>query len=418
MMRFKLIIFLSILNILILTINAKNEEYIGYKVYNVKLNSTEQEDNFYRIKNDFIDYWRKPSFKYNTIGHAMVPPAQATCFEERLDELGLAKDIYIDDVYKYLLAREETSMDISRSDNTFSFNDYYRYSQILDYIRTLEATYENSTNINLSVIEAGTTAEGRPLVYIKLTNQTPMMNKRIIIIEAGINPRQWITIPSSLNIIHRLKDSNNTRLLNDFEWIFIPVLNPDGYEYTHTNLRLWTKSRSASSNLGAICPGVNINRNFNIDWLNSDSSSSPCSHLYGGIESFSEVESRLIQSLLEEYGNRTSAYISLQNNGGFISYPWQYERAASGLFAQHHILGMKMIEAMVDNYELDIASVAYGDRASGTSTDYMRYNGVLYTFNIDVVPRGQEGVVVPREEIQIIADDVWRAVSVLAENLL
>lgn len=182
-------------------------------------------------------------------------------------------------------------------------------------------------------------------------------------------------------------------------------------------LRLWTKSRSTRSNLGAICPGVNINRNFNIDWLNSDTSSSPCSHIYGGTGAFSEVESRVIQSLHDEYGRRIRAYISLQNNGGFVSYPWQYERAASGLFAQHHILGMKMIEAMEDNYELDIASVAYGDRASGTSTDYIRNGGVLFTFNIDVVPRGQDGVIVPREEIQTIADDVWRAVSVVAVNL-
>ncbi|XP_013133701.1 PREDICTED: carboxypeptidase B-like [Papilio polytes] len=417
MSKLKAISFLFLFNIL--TVSAKNEEYIGYKVYNVKFNNIEQEDNFYKIKNEFIDYWRKPSLKYNTVGQAMVPPAQTNWFEEGLTELGVAKDIYIDDVYKYLSTREEASSDILRSgdNNTFTFNDYYRYSQILDYIRALEATYENSTGINLSVIEAGTTAEGRPLVYIKLTNLTPTVNKPIIIIEAGINPRQWITIPSSLNIINKLLESNDTRFLNNFEWVIIPILNPDGYEYTHTNLRLWTKSRSTRSNLGAICPGVNINRNFNIDWLNSDTSSSPCSHIYGGTGAFSEVESRVIQSLHDEYGRRIRAYISLQNNGGFISYPWQYERAASGLFAQHHILGMKMIETMEDNYELDIASVAYGDRASGTSTDYMRNGGVLFTFNIDVVPRGQDGVIVPREEIQTIADDVWRAVSVVAVNL-
>lgn len=66
----------------------------------MKLNNIEQEDNFYRIKNEFIDYWRKPSLKYNTVGQAMVPPAQTNWFEERLTELGVAKDIYIDDVYK------------------------------------------------------------------------------------------------------------------------------------------------------------------------------------------------------------------------------------------------------------------------------------------------------------------------------
>ncbi|XP_068623161.1 carboxypeptidase B-like [Battus philenor] len=349
----------------------------------------------------------------------MVPQSLQTWFEEKLVELGVEKDVYIEDVFEYISTKEETSESISRNvDNTtFSFNDYYRYNQILDYVKSLEATYENSSSINLRVIEGGTTSEGRPLMYIKLSNRTED-TKPIIIVEAGINPREWITVPSSLNIVTKLLDGGSNRLLSGFEWIIIPVLNPDGYEYTHTNLRLWTKSRSTQSNLGAICPGVNINRNFNIDWLAFDSSSSPCSHLYGGIMAFSEVESRLIQSLLEEYGSRIRMYISLQNNGGFISYPWQYERAASGMFVQHHILGMRMIDAMEENYDLGIASIAYGDRASGTSADYMRNAGILYTFNIDVAPRGESGVIVPREEIPRITEDVWRAVSTAANSIL
>lgn len=39
---------------------------------------------------------------------------------------------------------------------------------------------------------------------------------------------------------------------------FLPVVNPDGYEYTHTIDRLWRKNRKGSGT----CSGVDLNRNF------------------------------------------------------------------------------------------------------------------------------------------------------------
>ncbi|CAH2055628.1 unnamed protein product, partial [Iphiclides podalirius] len=394
---------------------------MGYKVYKIKLEDEKQQEQLYMINDDLIDYWRKPSLKYNITGQAMVPPSLTSWFEQRLNDFDIAKEVFVDDVYEYLMKKDEVSIKSFNnvSDTAFNLYEYNRYNEIVDYLRALERTYDNSEGVNLRVVENGITAEGRPLVYIQLTNSTTNSNdKPIVIVEAGIIPRQWITVPSSMNIVHKLLDSDHSRLLNGYEWIIIPVLNPDGYEYTHTNLRLWMKSRSVRSHLGAICPGVNINRNFDIAWLQSDSSSSPCSHLYGGIEAFSEAESRLVRSSLESNKGRTRLYISLQNTGGYISYPWQYERAASGMFLQHHLLGLDMVAAMGDRYYLDVASSAYGDRASGTSTDYMRQNEVLYTFNIDIAPSGEDGVIVPREEVPMIAENVWRAVSVAAESLL
>lgn len=108
----------------------------------------------------------------------------------------------------------------------------------------------------------------------------------------------------------------------------------------------------------------------------------------------------------------------MQNNGGFVSYPWQYERAASGMFRQHHLLGREMIEAMGANYTLDVGSVALGDRISGTSSDYAMDNGVLYTFNVNVVQNGADEVIIPESSIKPIADSVWNAVAIAAESII
>ncbi|XP_047998417.1 carboxypeptidase B-like isoform X1 [Leguminivora glycinivorella] len=476
---------------------AKNELYMGFKVYNVKLTSQEQQESLHFLKADVIDYWIKPNFKYDVTGLAMVPPSHFNWFEERLEELQVEKEIAIEDVYEYLSTKEssakqkvpsftynddsnetdgsddeaennlteennvtdkdngvneteETNVtsedgngggetketDVTNEDDkteeinavtltesdeddiTFGFDYYYRYSTILEYIYKIRDRYEDSQTTSIDVIEFGLTDLNRPLVYLKLSRSDGNENKPIIVIEGGINLREWITIPSALKIIEEVLEGNQARYLDNFDWIIIPVVNPDGYEYSHTDLHLWEKNLSTKSSWGFICPGVNINRNFNIDWSRADSSSSACSHLYAGTEANSEIETQLIQSIIHTYKDRISMYISLQNGGGYISYPWQYEFAASGTFRQNHLLAMEMVAAMHDEYHLDVASVAYGDRASGTSSDYARVNDVMYAFNIDIVRRGSDGVIVPESEIVDVVEDVWRAVAVAADRLI
>lgn len=69
-------------------------------MYNIKLVKTEQQEELSSIKNELIDYWRKPSLKYNVTGQVMVPPSLIDWFEKRLAKLDITKDIFVDDVYK------------------------------------------------------------------------------------------------------------------------------------------------------------------------------------------------------------------------------------------------------------------------------------------------------------------------------
>ncbi|CAH1634686.1 unnamed protein product [Spodoptera littoralis] len=337
-----------------------------YKVYNIELESIEQQDNIRILKSDLIDFWTHPSYKYGVVGKVMVPPSHFIWFEEKLQELGVNRDVYIEDVYEYFNGVENRTR-LPRSvdeDHYFDVNKYHRYDDILAYLRKLhEQSADSLTKVEL--IEYGVTAQNRPLVYLRIsrgTNETNSPEKPIIVIEAATNPRDWVTIPAALNIVENLLKEQ--KFLDNLEWIVIPVLNPDGYEYTHTNVRLWQKSRSTNSNMGHICPGVNINRNFDYDWQNFDASSSPCSHLYAGVEPFSEIESRMIQDIINKNAPRVKLYMSLQNNGGYISVPWHYEKAASGMFRQHYLLGLDMVKAMKDAYNLDVGSYIF-DRISG-----------------------------------------------------
>ena len=76
-------------------------------------------------------------------------------------------------------------------------------------------------------------------------------------------------------------------LIKMYDWIVMPVVNPDGYEYSHTEVthwgilqctklsmifiqdRMWRKNRGESKtilNLLSNCKGIDLNRNFAYSW--------------------------------------------------------------------------------------------------------------------------------------------------------
>ena len=75
----------------------------------------------------------------------------------------------------------------------------------------------------------------------------------------------------------------------------VPVLNPDGYEYSRTTDRMWRKNRRKNS--GSKCDGVDLNRNFEMGF-GTASSGNPCDDTYRGTEAFSEPESAALRDYI------------------------------------------------------------------------------------------------------------------------
>lgn len=52
-----------------------------------------------------------------------------------------------------------------------------------------------------------------------------------------LHGREWVTLPATLYAIEKLViDVTERDLVNDIDWIILPVANPDGYEVTHTSV--------------------------------------------------------------------------------------------------------------------------------------------------------------------------------------
>jgi len=75
------------------------------------------------------------------------------------------------------------------------------------------------------------------MVFIKISsggNGT----RPVVLVDAGIHAREWVAPGMALYIIYQLVENNaaNVNLTNGVDWYILPVLNPDGYEYSQTTV--------------------------------------------------------------------------------------------------------------------------------------------------------------------------------------
>ncbi len=103
-------------------------------------------------------------------------------------------------------------------------------------------------------------------------------------------------------------------------WI-VPLVNPDGLEYSIQSYRYWRKNRRDNGD-GSF--GIDINRNYGYQWGadNDGSSPYPDSEIYRGSAAFSEPETRAVRDFFLSRNIR--ALISYHSFSQTIMYPWGY----------------------------------------------------------------------------------------------
>lgn len=112
------------------------------------------------------------------------------------------------------------------------------------------------------------------------------------------------------------------QVLAKYDFYILPVFNPDGYEYTHTDNRMWRKTRSD----GTPCKGADPNRNWDTHFGGVGTSSNPCSDIYHGKGPFSEIEVRQVSEKLAELAKSVGvkSYWNIHAYSQLVLYPWSW----------------------------------------------------------------------------------------------
>ena len=165
------------------------------------------------------------------------------------------------------------------------------------------------------LVTVGTTLRGVPIQAVKVTTNAralPDGRRPAVIYLGGQHAREWITPEMTRRLLHHVLDGYGTdptltKLVDTTELWFLPVVNPDGYDFTFTEgNRLWRKNLRDNNGDGQITDGdgVDLNRNFAEKWGydNEGSSADPVSETYRGTGPESEPETRALDALFRRIG--------------------------------------------------------------------------------------------------------------------
>ncbi|KAI8057676.1 hypothetical protein BDF22DRAFT_661913 [Syncephalis plumigaleata] len=126
--------------------------------------------------------------------------------------------------------------------------------------------------------------------------------RREIVITAGAHAREWISTAVATYIAYALAteypiNPHVASLVNQFEFTIIPLLNPDGYEYSRQTDRMWRKNRQPIRNL------ADLNENWDYHWNAGG---------YPGDRAFSAPETRQLSDYFR-VRDRAIAFIDLHS---------------------------------------------------------------------------------------------------------
>jgi carboxypeptidase T len=237
-------------------------------------------------------------------------------------------------------------------------------------LRVLEADHPQLAR----VVEIGESLEGRRILALKISDNVDADEGEPAVLFLGCHhAREWISVEvpflfGQYLLEHYDGDAQVRNLVDRSEIWIVPIVNPDGLDYSIQVYRYWRKNRRFNAD-GSY--GVDINRNYGYAWGYDDigSSPAPSSDIYRGQAPFSEPEPDAVRRLFLSRNFR--AMISFHSFSQVILYPWGYTTDPAP--------GEAELDAIAGTMSALIAAVR------GTVYAYGQASRALYVTNGDAV---------------------------------
>ena len=220
--------------------------YDNFKVFRVDIPDEAAAKFVLNDLKNYVDIWAEPR-----IGHhsdIMIPPKDLDRVVNMLKQASIGYSVMIRNVQTLINAEQKPTSrkyvieEQVSADHPMTWDDYHSQDDMEAYMDYLVKQYPDLVSIE----EIGKSYEGRTMRVLKVCKGGACGQKPGLWIDGGIHAREWIS-PSTVTFIMKelVENSDNypAELLDKLDWYILPVLNPDGYEYTRTTNRMWRKSR-------------------------------------------------------------------------------------------------------------------------------------------------------------------------------
>jgi len=302
--------------------------------------------------------------------------------QKDLDELNSAGLNYS------IVHQDMTAFYQSRYGEVLDMGGYPTMEEAYDSLDLLNSTYPHIVSQKDSI---GYTIEGRPIYMVKISdNVSNDEDEPELFINGLIHAREPGALLFNLYYMRYLcanygTDPLVTELVDEREFFFVPLINPDGYEYNRltdpNGGGMWRKNRK--NNGGSY--GVDLNRNWGYQWGYDDEGSSPygSDETYRGTAPFSEPETESMRQFINS--RNFVASLNYHSYGGYLLYPYGYE----DIFAEEIDLFRAWADSMLfdNNYAGGTAwQLLYNTNGDACDWGYGEYEEKprIYSFVVEI----------------------------------
>nr|UPI76685.1 M14 metal carboxypeptidase 8 [Antheraea yamamai] len=288
------------------------------------------------------------------------------------------------------------------------WKNYHRLDVIYAFLDALAKEYPYLCSVHV----IGRSVEGRDIKMLKISNGDPENSG--VWLDGSIHSREWITAAVVTYIADKLVKhfQDQPESVTNKDWYILPVMNPDGYEYTHTHDRMWRKNRARYGE----CVGVDLNRNFGYGWGEKGeegSSEDPGNIFYRGPKPFSEPETAAVQRVITDSPTTFKVFLSFHSYGEVIIFPWGYTEDPCPDYVELLEGGTAMAKAI---HETNGHTYKVGSTkdlmyyACGTSTDWSyAVANIPYSYMLELRSKSHR-FLLPKDEIVSTAVEVMNGV--------
>lgn len=298
-----------------------------------------------------------------------------------LSRLSVPYQVLIADVARFYESRAlaEKNLPAMRSQTTpqnfrlGAMGGFLTLSEVYQVLDSMRLLYPNLITARDSV---GASIQGRAIYAVKI-GSTSSAGKPQVLYTALHHAREPAGMMALIYYMWWLlenygSNAEATYLVDNREQWFIPVVNPDGYEYNRsTNPNgggMWRKNRRLNADNTY---GVDLNRNYGPfafwDAPNGGSSTSPSSQTYRGTAPFSEPETQALRAFCN--GKQFKGCLNYHTYSNLLIYPFGYNSQETPDSLIYRRFARDMTAFNGYRYGTDLQTVGYATR--GNSDDWM-----------------------------------------------
>ncbi len=325
----------------------------------------------------------------------------------RAEDLGVA-------VEEQVNVNGDTAAEAAALQAQEGFTVYRPYSGpggIAEEMQALAAQYPRITKLEV----IGQSVQGQDIYALRITRnaQRVPIGRRPAVHYHGVqHAREWIAAEMTTRLMNYYVQGYGTNpeitdLVDTRDIWIVPVVNPDGYDYTFTpGNRLWRKNLrdNDGDNQITIQDGVDPNRNWpeKWGWDNEGSSPVPSDQTYRGTGPASEPEIQALDGLLQRVKPKFA--VDYHSFGPLLLYPYgfqqQTETADNPLYVA---LSGTDDNPAIEGYDPDLAAELYITNGAFDDHAHFQRDAIAWTPELNEGCDGC-GFVFPDDEALVQAE--------------